>query len=91
MTIYRATVLDTPADPFTGGALLGDRVRMQTHATDGGVFIRSMASRGHLGGLAAALETPVAAAPVAEEAPAPAKKKAAPKKKAAADSEAGEA
>jgi len=43
-----------PSSPFTGGALLGDRVRMQTHATDGGVFIRSMASRGHLGGLAAA-------------------------------------
>jgi LAO/AO transport system kinase len=43
-----------PSSPFTGGALLGDRVRMQTHATDDGVFIRSMASRGHLGGLAAA-------------------------------------
>jgi LAO/AO transport system kinase len=43
-----------PSSPFTGGALLGDRVRMQQHATDGGVFIRSMASRGHLGGLAAA-------------------------------------
>ena len=41
-----------PSSPFTGGALLGDRVRMQRHATDGGVFIRSMASRGHLGGLA---------------------------------------
>ncbi|HEX3390286.1 MAG TPA: methylmalonyl Co-A mutase-associated GTPase MeaB [Streptosporangiaceae bacterium] len=40
--------------PFTGGALLGDRVRMQQHATDQGVFIRSMASRGHLGGLAVA-------------------------------------
>ena len=40
-----------PTSPFTGGALLGDRVRMQEHATDGGVFIRSMASRGHLGGL----------------------------------------
>src|SRR5690625_4134103 len=40
-----------PSSPFTGGALLGDRVRMQDHATDGGVFIRSMASRGHLGGL----------------------------------------
>jgi LAO/AO transport system kinase len=40
-----------PTSPFTGGALLGDRVRMQDHATDGGVFIRSMASRGHLGGL----------------------------------------
>ena len=43
-----------PTSPFTGGALLGDRVRMQGHATDPGVFIRSMASRGHLGGLAAA-------------------------------------
>jgi len=40
-----------PTSPFTGGALLGDRVRMQDHATDSGVFIRSMASRGHLGGL----------------------------------------
>jgi len=40
-----------PTSPFTGGALLGDRVRMQDHATDAGVFIRSMASRGHLGGL----------------------------------------
>jgi len=43
-----------PTSPFTGGALLGDRVRMQEHATDDQVFIRSMASRGHLGGLAAA-------------------------------------
>src|SRR4030088_1664903 len=42
-----------PSSPFTGGALLGDRIRMQDHATDPGVFIRSMASRGHLGGLAA--------------------------------------
>ncbi|MFY9330857.1 MAG: methylmalonyl Co-A mutase-associated GTPase MeaB [Candidatus Nanopelagicales bacterium] len=42
-----------PTSPFSGGALLGDRVRMQEHATDDGVFIRSMASRGHLGGLAA--------------------------------------
>jgi LAO/AO transport system kinase len=40
-----------PSSPFSGGALLGDRVRMQEHATDTGVFIRSMASRGHLGGL----------------------------------------
>jgi LAO/AO transport system kinase len=40
-----------PSSPFSGGALLGDRVRMQDHATDEGVFIRSMASRGHLGGL----------------------------------------
>ena len=43
-----------PTSPFTGGALLGDRIRMQDHATDRDVFIRSMASRGHLGGLAAA-------------------------------------
>ncbi|MGI8800215.1 MAG: methylmalonyl Co-A mutase-associated GTPase MeaB [Pseudonocardia sp.] len=43
-----------PSSPFSGGALLGDRVRMQTHATDSGVFIRSMATRGHLGGLSAA-------------------------------------
>ncbi|MCP2261023.1 LAO/AO transport system kinase [Streptoalloteichus tenebrarius] len=41
-----------PSSPFSGGALLGDRVRMQEHATDPGVFIRSMATRGHLGGLA---------------------------------------
>jgi LAO/AO transport system kinase len=40
-----------PSSPFTGGALLGDRVRMQEHATDDGVYIRSMGSRGHLGGL----------------------------------------
>jgi LAO/AO transport system kinase len=48
-----------PSSPFTGGAILGDRVRMQDHATDAGVFIRSMASRGHLGGLS--LATPEAA------------------------------
>ncbi len=42
-----------PSSPFSGGALLGDRIRMHEHATDPGVFIRSMASRGHLGGLAA--------------------------------------
>ena len=40
-----------PSSPFTGGAILGDRVRMQDNATDPGVFIRSMATRGHLGGL----------------------------------------
>ncbi|WP_236749840.1 MULTISPECIES: methylmalonyl Co-A mutase-associated GTPase MeaB [Aeromicrobium] len=40
-----------PTSPFTGGALLGDRIRMGDHATDDGVYIRSMASRGHLGGL----------------------------------------
>jgi LAO/AO transport system kinase len=43
-----------PSSPFSGGALLGDRVRMQDHTLDEGVFIRSMASRGHLGGLALA-------------------------------------
>jgi LAO/AO transport system kinase len=43
-----------PTSPFTGGALLGDRLRMQTHATDPHVFIRSMATRGHLGGMALA-------------------------------------
>jgi LAO/AO transport system kinase len=43
-----------PTSPFTGGALLGDRLRMQGHAGDEGVFIRSMATRGHLGGLARA-------------------------------------
>jgi LAO/AO transport system kinase len=47
-----------PSSPFTGGAILGDRVRMQGHALDQGVFIRSMATRGHLGGLA--LATPEA-------------------------------
>ena len=47
-----------PSSPFTGGAVLGDRVRMQDHATDPGVFIRSMATRGHLGGLS--LSTPEA-------------------------------
>jgi LAO/AO transport system kinase len=43
-----------PTSPYTGGAVLGDRVRMQAHAADDGVFIRSMATRGHLGGLARA-------------------------------------
>ncbi|HEY7440749.1 MAG TPA: methylmalonyl Co-A mutase-associated GTPase MeaB [Acidimicrobiia bacterium] len=47
-----------PTSPFSGGAILGDRVRMQDHATDTGVYIRSMATRGHLGGLA--LATPLA-------------------------------
>jgi LAO/AO transport system kinase len=46
-----AVVAVDPSSPFSGGALLGDRVRMQSHALDDGVFIRSMASRGHLGGL----------------------------------------
>ena len=43
-----------PSSPFTGGALLGDRIRMQNHTSDAGVFVRSMATRGHLGGLAPA-------------------------------------
>lgn len=47
-----------PSSPFSGGALLGDRVRMQSHALDGDVFIRSMATRGHLGGIS--LATPEA-------------------------------
>jgi LAO/AO transport system kinase len=44
-----------PSSPFTGGAILGDRIRMQRHATDEGVFIRSLATRGHLGGLSQAV------------------------------------
>ncbi len=44
-----------PSSPFTGGAILGDRIRMQGHATDPRVYIRSMATRGHLGGLALAV------------------------------------
>lgn len=43
-----------PTSPYTGGAVLGDRLRMQQHAADAGVFVRSMATRGHLGGLARA-------------------------------------
>ncbi len=43
-----------PSSPYTGGAILGDRIRMQDHVSDAGVYIRSMASRGHLGGVAAA-------------------------------------
>lgn len=50
-----------PSSPFTGGAILGDRVRMQHHSTDDGVFIRSMATRGHLGGLALAAPAAVRA------------------------------
>ena len=49
-----AVVAIDPSSPITGGAILGDRVRMQEHAADRDVFIRSMASRGHAGGLAAA-------------------------------------
>ncbi len=44
-----------PSSPFTGGAILGDRIRMQEHATDPAVYIRSMATRGHLGGLSVAV------------------------------------
>ncbi len=50
-----AVIAVDPSSPFSGGALLGDRVRMQDHASDIGVFIRSMATRGHLGGLAPAV------------------------------------
>jgi LAO/AO transport system kinase len=49
-----AVIAIDPSSPFSGGAILGDRLRMQKHATDTGVFIRSMASRGHLGGVASA-------------------------------------
>lgn len=49
-----AVIAVDPSSPFTGGALLGDRVRMQSHHDDTGVFIRSMAARGHLGGCAVA-------------------------------------
>ena len=49
-----AIVAVDPSSPFTGGAILGDRIRMQTHGIDPGVYIRSMATRGHLGGLATA-------------------------------------
>jgi LAO/AO transport system kinase len=52
-----AVVAVDPSSPITGGALLGDRVRMQSYASDDGVFIRSMASRGHAGGLAATSTT----------------------------------
>ncbi len=55
-----AIVAVDPSSPFSGGAVLGDRVRMQEHAGDHGVYIRSMASRGHLGGLAAATPRVVA-------------------------------
>ncbi|MEY2974813.1 MAG: hypothetical protein RIR49_1233 [Actinomycetota bacterium] len=58
MAIEVAVLAIDPSSPFTGGAILGDRVRMQDHATDPGVFIRSMATRGHLGGLS--LATPEA-------------------------------
>jgi LAO/AO transport system kinase len=60
-----AVVAVDPSSPITGGALLGDRVRMQAYASDDGVFIRSMASRGHAGGLAS---TSTAAAAVLDAA-----------------------
>jgi LAO/AO transport system kinase len=49
-----------PTSPFSGGAILGDRIRMQRHATDDGVFIRSLATRGHFGGLTASARAVVA-------------------------------
>ena len=55
-----AIVAVDPTSPFTGGAILGDRIRMQTPGTDPGVYIRSMATRGHLGGLATATSDVVA-------------------------------
>jgi LAO/AO transport system kinase len=54
-TARLAVLAVDPTSPFSGGAILGDRVRMQGHDLDAGVFIRSMASRGHLGGLAVAV------------------------------------
>lgn len=62
ITIFRArgktvgVLAIDPSSPFSGGAILGDRVRMQSHAADKGVFIRSMATRGQLGGLARAAD-----------------------------------
>ena len=55
-----AVVAVDPSSPFSGGALLGDRVRMSRHATDDGVFIRSLATRGHQGGLSRATSASVA-------------------------------
>lgn len=55
-----AVVAVDPSSPFSGGAVLGDRVRMQEHIDDPGVYVRSMASRGHLGGIAAATPRVVA-------------------------------
>ncbi len=52
-------ILVDPTSPFTGGAILGDRIRMNDLSTDPGVFIRSMATRGHLGGLTKAVKTAV--------------------------------
>ena len=58
-------VLIDPSSPFTGGAILGDRVRMQNHSEDPDVFIRSLATRGQLGGLAAGADAALAALDVA--------------------------
>jgi GTPase len=55
-----AVVAVDPSSPFSGGAVLGDRVRMQGHVDDPGVYVRSMASRGHLGGISAATPRVVA-------------------------------
>ena len=49
-----------PSSPFSGGSIMGDRVRMQAHVSDKGVFVRSMASRGHLGGLSVAAPKAIA-------------------------------
>ncbi len=56
--VRRGVLAVDPSSPFSGGAILGDRVRMGDHALDEGVFIRSMATRGHLGGLAVATPRP---------------------------------
>jgi LAO/AO transport system kinase len=55
-----AIVAVDPSSPFTGGAILGDRIRMQTYGIDPGIYIRSMATRGHLGGIASATADVVA-------------------------------
>jgi LAO/AO transport system kinase len=71
VTHYRAQgarpglVLIDPSSPFTGGAILGDRVRMQEHSSDPDVFMRSLATRGQLGGLAAGADAVLAALDVA--------------------------
>ena len=64
-----AIIAVDPSSPFTGGAILGDRIRMQTPGTDPGVYIRSMATRGHLGGLATATADVVTVLDAAERNP----------------------
>jgi len=64
-----AIVAVDPSSPFTGGAILGDRIRMQTPGIDPGVYIRSMATRGHLGGLATATADVVAVLDAARKDP----------------------